>query len=328
MEQIIFEKICDKYNLGNLTALPRQLTGGFMHRMYSLFTDKHKYAVKLLNPYVMMRDDVFDNYAIAETLEAVLEQNNIPILPALIFNSSKMQEIDGQYFYLFDWYDGKALKSEEITEYHCKRIGRVLADIHKTDKKNAPYNRNEIHIDWDFYIEKMKAENDELFHLMKNNRSLFYESQKNGNTAIRKLPPVISICHNDMDSKNVLWDGNDLRIIDLECLCYSNPYLELFELALCWSGYEHCDIDFNKFNALINAYKKAGGKLPTDWETIYDSNYGRLEWLEFNIKRVLGIDCTADEKEMGISEVKETIAHIIYYNKIKSDILNSLQNEL
>lgn len=322
MEQTIFEKICSKYKLGNLIESPRQLTGGFMHKMYSLFTEKDRYAVKLLNPYVMKRDGVMENYAVAESLEQTLQDNNIPILPALIFNNTKMQEIDGQYFYLFDWYNGRALKSEEITECHCEKIGKVLADIHRIDKKNVPFEHNEIHIDWNFYIEKMKAENEELYRLMKDNCSLFYESQKKGNISIKKLPQVTTICHNDMDSKNVLWNGNDFRIIDLECLSYSNPYLELYELALCWSGYEHCDIDLNKFKALINAYSNAGGALPDDWETIYYSNFGRFEWLEYNVKRVLGIDCGADEKEMGISEVKETIAHIIYYDKVKNELLN------
>ncbi len=58
--------------------------------------------------------------------------------------------------------------------------------------------------------------------------------------------------------------------------------------------------------------------MPIDWETLYDCNNGRLEWLEYNIKRVLGIDCVNDEKEMGIEQVKETIQHIIYYAKMKN----------
>ena len=53
--------------------------------------------------------------------------------------------------------------------------------------------------------------------------------------------------------------------------------------------------------------------MPVDWETLYDCNNGRLEWLEYNIKRVLGIDCGNDEKEIGTEQVKETIQHIIYY---------------
>lgn len=134
----IFNKICRELSLGEITSSPKQLTGGFMHKMYSLFTTSGKYAVKLLNPYVMKRDTVFENYRTAEKLEAKLEQNNIPILPALVFNGRKMQEIDGQYFYLFDFYEGRALKSREITAGHCKVIGGLLAKIHAIDKKQRP----------------------------------------------------------------------------------------------------------------------------------------------------------------------------------------------
>ncbi len=44
------------------------------------------------------------------------------------------------------------------------------------------------------------------------------------------------------------------KIIDLECLGYSNPYLELYKLALCWSGYEKCNINFDLFKTFFKAY--------------------------------------------------------------------------
>lgn len=116
-----------------------------------------------------------------------------------------------------------------------------------------PYQRDEIHIDWAFYTSKMEKENRELYRLLHDNCHLFYDSQEKGKRTIKNLDPILSICHNDMDSKNVLRNGTDYRIIDLECLSYSSPTLELFELALCWSGYENCNIDFNLFREFIEA---------------------------------------------------------------------------
>lgn len=43
-----------------------------------------------------------------------------------MFNNRKMQKIYGQYFYLFDWHDGKALKSAKITKYHCEKLQKHL----------------------------------------------------------------------------------------------------------------------------------------------------------------------------------------------------------
>ena len=318
----IFEKIEIEYNI-KLTKDPIRLHGGFMHKMYKLETAHGNYAVKLLNEFVMQRENVMENYALAEKLELLLEKNNIPILPALTFYGRKMQEIDGQYFYIFDYYPGKPLTHKKISEYHCAEMGKLLAKIHNIDKKVGKNDFREISIDWDFYLAEMKKANAYLYEMLKDNYSLIIESQNAGNRSRKKLPDVLAICHNDMDCKNVLWNGHDYRVIDLECLAYSNPLSELFELALCWSGYEECQIDFRLFKAFLQGYANSGGQLPSDWETLYDCNNGRLEWLEYNIKRVLGIDCGEDEKEIGIRQVEETIQHIAYYAKMKERILEN-----
>ncbi|MBO5197533.1 MAG: phosphotransferase [Lachnospiraceae bacterium] len=324
MEFELWNQICNQLNLGTIKEPPRPLKGGFLHRVYSLFTAKGRYAVKLLNPYVMQRETAMDNFRRAEELETLLTQHGLPILPALSFRGKKLQEINGQFFYLFDWFEGRSLKREEIKESHCCRIGTLLAQIHEIDKREQHVAHNELHIDWDYYIEQLACSNQDLSALLKRNRSLLYESQERGNAALKTLPPVITICHNDMDCKNVLWNGDDCRIIDLECLAYSNPFLELYEMALCWSGYEDCNIDCQRLKAFIQSYSDAGGELPTDWETLHDGNYGRLEWLEYNVKRSLGRNCSVQEQSIGISEVQNTMALIVYYYKERNHILNCI----
>ena len=106
----LFEKIGAQLGLGKLTAPPAALSGGYMHKMYSLKTETGKYAIKLLNPYIMKRDTAMENFRQAERLEAKLESRGLPILPALIFEGKKMQETDGQYYYLFEFFGGKALQ--------------------------------------------------------------------------------------------------------------------------------------------------------------------------------------------------------------------------
>lgn len=321
----MIERASQQLNLGMILSPPEQLHGGLMHKMYSLVTEKGKYAIKLLNPHIMHRETAMANFQVAEQLEKVVEDYPIPILPAITFNGQKMQEIEGQFFYIYEWYEGTSLKNEAITITHCREIGKTLAEIHQIAPKKAPFKRNEIQINWDAYIEKMAFQDEALYDLLKQHRSLLYESQERGNQAIKKIPPILSICHNDMDSKNVLWHGFDYRIIDLETLSYSSPFIELYEVALCWSGYEICKIDYHLFRAVIQSYHEADGQLPTNWSIVYDSNYGRLEWLEYNIKRVLGIDCSLEEKEIGLAEVRETVAHIVYYDEIRDDLLNHLE---
>lgn len=167
MPDRIFENICSQLDLGRLLLPPVRLSGGLMHKMFSLETTRGRYAVKLLNPHVMLRPEAKANFDTAERLEEILEKNGIPILPAITYEHKKMQEISGQYFYLFPWYDGRALKSGGIKEFHCAEVGRILALIHNIDKKEAPFVRNEIRIDWDFYIRGLEAENSGLCQLLR-----------------------------------------------------------------------------------------------------------------------------------------------------------------
>ena len=317
----IFEKIETAYGW-KLKSDPVPLNGGFTHKMYRIETQQGMYALKLLNRFIMQRETAMGNFAEAERLERLLEQRGIPILPALTIDGRKMQEIDGEYFYLFDYYDGKPLRADAVTEYHCGQMGRALAAIHDTDRKMGDQAYKQMSVDWDFYLSAMEKADTRLYEILRSCYAILVESQEKGNRAVKKLPKLLTVCHNDMDCKNVLWNGEDYRIIDLECLSYNNPMMELFESALCWSGYEECRIDFRLFQAFLRGYASAGEEqMPKDWETLYDCNNGRLEWLEYNLKRVLGIDCGDDEKQLGIGQVVETLRHIVYYAKMREQIL-------
>lgn len=326
---MFFNKLVDNLNLGKIEEGPIQVAGGLTHRMFRVFTDKGRYIVKLLNANIMKRPTAMGNFNKADFYEEILKQNNISAIYSIIFNNKKMQEIDGQYFYVYEWYDGKVLKDGEITKYHCEEIGKVLANIHNIDLVNKDFSDKEKNIDFKYYVDLCRKKESPIYELLYDKIDILNDSMNKGNEAIKNLPNYYSICHNDMDPKNVMWLNNDYKIIDLECLGYYNPYLELYELALCWSGYEKCNIDFELFKTFFKSYfdnTKLDKKI--DWESIYYANNGRLEWLEFNIKRSLMIECdTKEEQEIGLNEVKEIIEHVVYYDKAKDKIL-SVINEL
>ena len=326
--ELLFNKIVKKLDLGNIIEGPIQVTGGLTHRMFKIFTDKGRYIIKLLNPNIMKRPTAMDNFNKADKYEELLKQNNIKAVYSIEFNNKKMQEIDGQYFYVYEWYDGKSLKDEEITEYHCRQMGKTLAEIHNIDLIKKEYKEKEKNIDFKYYIDLAKEKKSPIYEFINDKLEILNESLIKGNNSIKNLPNYYSLCHNDMDSKNVMWIDNDYKLIDLECLGYNNPYLELYELALCWSGYEKCNINFNLFKIFFKSYfDNSNLDKNINWESIYYANNGRLEWLEFNIKRSLMIDCdTKEEQEIGINEVKETVEHIIYYDEVKEEILKNISD--
>lgn len=321
----LFEKICRQLALGELLGPPEALSGGFMHKMYSLETERGKYALKLLNPHIMKRNSAMANYRQAEQLERMLEDGGIPILPALLFHGKKMQETEGQYYYLFRFFSGRALQGSEIEVCHCERMGRALAQIHGIQRRREKVRIDEIHGDWTNYLEKLSEQGHALEALIRENLERILDWEKEGNAALSGLPEEVTICHNDMDSKNVLWRGGEFRIIDLECLSWESPYLELYDLALNWAGYEECAIDQEKLKALVNAYGQGGGRLPEDWECLYEAEkVAKLDWLEFNLKRALGLEGDESDKPLGVSMVKWAIRHLQYYAEARDRILEAL----
>lgn len=321
----IFSGICEMLDLGKIKGKVKKVSGGYMHKMYYMHTQKGEYAVKLLNPSIMKRPNVFNNYKIAEELEYKLDEKGIPIVASLIFNGTKMQCICNQNFYIFKWINGKSLKNNQITKEHCESIGKILAQIHKIESISFTDEISKIDIDWDSYISRASKQNSKIAKLLIDNRELLYKYQNKGNIELEKLPKIKTVCNGDMDSKNVLWLNGKPQIIDLECLSYSNPYIELFQLALCWCGYESCSLRYDLLDAFVTSYIKEYGQLDVDWDVVFYSNMGRLEWLEYNIKRALLIECNdKKEQKLGVDQVKKTMKHILYYDKIHNYLIERL----
>lgn len=296
-----------------------------MHKMYKLETTTGTYAVKLLNPTIMKRPDALGNYQRAEKLESVLQQNNIPCVPALEIDGRKMHCVDGQYVYIFNWVNGKSILWENLTKEHCETAGNLLAKIHKIEQTNEPFETDKIHVDWDAYIARSKENCPEIATALAKHRDLLYTAQEQYNQAIRSMPSITTICDGDMDCKNILWVDDKPLLIDLECLDYGNPYWEMFRLALDWSGDVICKINFEYLNAFLSAYRQEFGELSIDLSSLYGLGFGWLDWLDYNVKRALMLECEdEEERRLGIEQVLGTLPRIVYYASVREELLAHL----
>lgn len=320
----LFSSICHQCGLGELISQPFPLSGGFLHKMYGLTTDKGKFALKLLNPHIMLRETAKENYETAERLEGILEREALPILPALTIGGRKMQQAEGQFFYLFPWYDGKSVQGGEILPRHCAEMGRALAQIHRVSRKNSGGEGTPVSVDWPSLYRALKEVDGELYQRLGENLLLLCQFQERSSRACRRIPAISAICHNDMDPKNVLWIGMEYRIIDLECLSYANPLAELLETALRWAGFDDMDFSPEKLRAFLDAYAEQDEAMlkNVDWESLYDGSTGRLSWLEYNLKRALGIESGESEREIGKAEALKELERIAYYMGMREMVLN------
>ena len=326
----LISQLFEILSLGTVTASITPVSGGFMHRMYKVCTQNHTYAVKHLNPEIMKRPIAKENYKKAEKLEAILEGEGIPIVPALTFDGKKMQELLGNYFYIFDWHNGSITDWNNITPEQCWKAGNIQGRIHAIKTGEIELSIKEDFtpelstIDWNEYI--IQAEEcKEVESLLKENLSLLEYAQTELNKARQSLPNITTIIDEDMDSKNVMWENGKPVVIDLECLDYGNPVSSAIQLSLQWAGITLCDFDLEKQKAFFQGYFQTYDNGFRDYKSVFGLTYTWIEWLEYNIKRALG-DCQDKaEQQLGLAEVKNTINRIKYIRQMEDKIKQNLQ---
>ncbi|MBR4789999.1 MAG: phosphotransferase [Treponema sp.] len=330
----LIKQLFETLSLGAIMAPVVPVSGGFMHRMYKVCTENHIYAVKHLNPEIMKRPGAMENYKKAERLEAILEEAGIPIVAVLVFDGKKMQEFQGNYFYIFDWHDGNITDWNNITLEQCWKAGNIQGRIHAIETERAEvteFTEPELStIDWNEYLEKATSSAagtpaKEVASLLKQNLPLLEYAQTELNKARQALPKITTIIDEDMDPKNVMWKNDEPVVIDLECLDYGNPVSSAIQLSLQWSGITLCDFDAEKQKAFFQGYFQAYDNGFRNYKSVFGLTYTWIEWLEYNIQRALGASQDKAEQEMGLSEVKNTISRIKYIHQIEDKIKINLQ---
>ena len=316
-----FAQIAAQLGLGGLLREPERVSGGYMHRMYRLDTESGSYALKLLNPEIMKRPDARANYARAERLEKQL-QAALPVVSALEFGGEKMQHMEGRDFYLFPWVEGKALAPAEVTPDHCAIMGDLLAIQHSLPCEASPGPCEAQPIDWRGLLAEARARRSaEMIRLLENNIALLEETEQQRVQAASVLTPQVCISNGDMDVKNVLWQDGRPLIIDLECLDYGHPEREMLMLALMWAGWETGCWKRDNLRAFVDAYVARRGKPENDILTLYDSMDTWPAWLEYNVKRAIGLEAQdGEEQQLGQKQAAFAMERILFSREIRQEV--------
>lgn len=317
-----------KYDLGELEGDILPVSGGLMHKMYKVQTDRGTYAVKCLNPEIMKRPGVFDNYSKAEALELILENSGIPIVPALSFEGKKMLEAEGRFFYIFRWQEGSITDQDNISKGQCFKAGEILGKIHALDAHNVEASEPKLSsIDFRNYLAKTKQKKSCISAVLEESMEVLEYSQDKLNEARKMLPAMKAISDDDMDPKNIMWDNGEPFVIDLECLGYSNPIASCLDLSLQWAGTVNQKFKRENLASFYDGYLSAYDNGFRSYHELYGIAYTWVEWLEYNLKRALGIEGTTDEDiKLGETETKNTIERIKYLNSLENDICDMLKN--
>ena len=321
MIEKLIVKLFEETGLGTVELPLRSVSGGLMHRMYKVRAGGKEYAVKHLNPQIMKRPEALSNFERAERLESLIEDAGIPIIPALCFSGRKMLNVDGEYFSIFDWFDGSITDWNEITDEQCNLAGSILGRMHALDPKSGEKSDlDDICIDLDSFMQKAEKNNKELFALLSENKTLIRHAEAELNKARKILPDIVCISDEDMDPKNVMWKDGQPRVIDLECLEYGNPVSHVLQLSLQWSG-----INPGCISSFFDGYLKEYDNGFRRYSDVFGISYSWLEWLEYNIDRALGACADENENELANAEVRCTLDRIRYLYDNETKIRSVLE---
>lgn len=311
------ERFCERYNLGKVISIIK-ISGGLMHKMFKVETTNGIYCIKVLNKEVMSRSDAYNNFIVSENISNLANKSGIPVSSALSIDGNYINKLDYYYYMVFNYIDGKVLNDDEITTYHCKKIGSILGRLHNLDYKSIGLEPNIVEYkrlyDWESYINNTNFNNMEYRKLYLDNYKKYNSILKRANECFNESNINQTICHMDMDPKNVMWNNNPI-VIDWECAKVANPERELLEDALCWSGFLSNNFDKDKFISVFKEYSKYRSINNIDWYDVICGNLvGRFEWLKYNLERSLGI-ISNDSEEINIAsrEVSKTINEINRY---------------
>lgn len=300
------EKLMSSLGLGNIIKEPVRVNGGLLHKMYHVTTTDGEYAIKVLNPEIMKRPDALSNMINSERIAKAFE-NRIPLVRAMEFEGKQIQCLETGYFLVFPWVQGSSVFAKDITAKHCKIIGEILGKIHQSRLQVEGVLQEERSFgmfEWEYYkqcLNSMKYEKQWAIEYEKAICDIINWNRK-ACDAGGYLSSVQVISHRDLDPKNVMWNENKAYVIDWEAAGYINPFQELLEVVNYWCDDGTGEIEQDKFDPFMAEYCKYMKLEGVNWEAVFNGSYtGMLGWLEYNVKRALGIEIS-DESEIALGE--------------------------
>lgn len=316
------EKLMSTLRLGRLMEEPVRIEGGLLHKMYRVSTSNGLFAVKVLNPEIMKRSDALSNTIQSEKVAKAFD-GLIPAVVSLEIDGNQVHKLGEEYYMVFPWTDGASVFPKEITPHHCEAIGSILGKMHHRNLKVEGIIPEEDSFEifaWDAYLQRIndpEYSDKEWADAYKKSVKDIKRWNEMVCEAEGYLSKLTVISHRDLDPKNVMWSDDKPYIIDWEAAGYVNPYQEFLEVINYWADDGTGKPVKEKYDALVNAYCKYMDISAVKWDEVFHGSYiGMLGWLEYNVKRALGIEISDEaERLLGENQVIGSIHELYSYQE-------------
>ncbi len=310
--------LCTLFHLGEPIDPPQAVQGGLLHRLWRLHTTQGVFAVKQLNPVIMRKVDIRDEYRLTERIAEAMAVRDVPAAVALKGegDGGTVQEIDDATYIVYNWIEGETLSIQAVEPERTRLIGTILARMHGLPRQDfpelelpdwEPFSEDE----WDMLTFQASDRVIPWTQQVRNALPLLVEWSKLATEASKMLNRTSVISHRDLDQKNVIWrDAASPVVIDWEAAGLTNPTMDVVGAALYWSGQNVQPPREESFHSLLEGYVTAGGVIHDPGIVAVHGVIGNwLGWLLFNMHRSLGESVNSEEERLlGVHETTHTLS--------------------
>ena len=249
------------------------------------------------------------------------------VVAAINISGNIVVSFQDNFYMIYDWLDGASIFPPAINEEHCHKIGRILGTMHSMNLSLPGITKE--HDDatifpWNLYLEKAREQEVTWIAEYTEVIDSLHVWNEQSNAAKQILSKNMVISHRDLDPKNVMWSQGNPYLIDWEAAGYVNPCQELLEVLNYWTDDGCGGLEEGRFKALLQSYREYKSTEQVDWNEVLHSGYsGMLGWLDYSLKRVLGMESKeAEERKLGAEQVVRTIKSLRRFEH-KTAIMNS-----
>ena len=257
------------------------------NNVYKITTKNNSYILKKYSNFAIKNKKELNKRKLQIEISKELNELGIKTILPIKFNNDYFIYYKNNYYLIYEFYNYKVIKSKELTLKHIKILANTQAKIHKLNLKKAiPCHYKKININLD-KTKKQYKKDLSIQKILYDNLIDLKGLIKNCNKNLKKVNNNLCISHNDYKLKNILWDDDNIYLIDFDACGLSNPTVSLVESAFSLSKINN-EINLDFYKEYLKEYKKIYGTIKDNYEeAITVAMNGKLQWLEYllNIKK-------------------------------------------
>lgn len=228
------------------------MLGGRQHNTFKItLSTGSSYVLKHLNLHCYLGHYTAAHFNASEQFASYVNQKLQHSMVAIKSEKDYVANINGAYFLLYPWIQGKVL--HQLTIAQARLLGTYLANIHQLPSidvslESMPSNSFKI-AQWHKLVEMGLLESAALSQLIK----MAYQCGQDMHTYQGKY----ALSHRDMNLDNFLWRSDlEFICIDWESSGYISPAVDLIGLAINVAGIANGMLDLSLIEATIQAYSE------------------------------------------------------------------------